>query len=324
RLQSVHAMIDSPEMRSRFVMIEPRFATEAELKMGHTQSYIDTVAETAEQNHTWLDPDTETSPHTYTTAQLAVGGIFNAVDAVVNGKVNNAFALVRPPGHHAHARGAAGFCVFSNIAIGAKYAMKKYGYERILIVDWDLHHGDGTQEAFYDSKNVLFFSSHQYPYYPGSGSVNEIGAGDGLGYTINVPLVAGAGDAEYLKIYQQVLVPVAMAFKPELILVSAGFDIYFMDPLGGMKITPDGFSYLTRLVMEIANACCNGKVVFCLEGGYHLAGLTASVKSVLMEMSGETNASQKFLTMFAQGASSNYNEIIKKVQDKIQPIWQVY
>ena len=324
RLQSVYAMVDSPEMASRFVMIPPRFATEDELKMAHTQPYVDTVAQTEGKDHMYLDPDTETSPETFTTAKLAVGGICNAIDAVVEGNVDNAFALIRPPGHHAHSYRAAGFCVFSNIALGAKHALKKYGYERILIVDWDLHHGDGTQDAFYEDKRVLFFSSHQYPYYPGSGSLNEIGTKDGLGYTINLPLSVGAGDAEYLKIYQQVLVPIAMKFKPQLVLVSAGFDIYFMDPLGGMKVTSEGFSYLARLVMNIADTCCDGKIVFCLEGGYHLAGLTSSVKSVLMEMSGETNASPKFLTMFAKGASGSYGNVIKAVQKKLQPIWDVY
>ncbi|MCF8054177.1 MAG: histone deacetylase [Deltaproteobacteria bacterium] len=321
RLQSVHAMVDSPEMASLFVRIPPRYASEEELRMVHTKSYIEEVAATEGQGIAWLDPDTQTSEDSFQTAKLAVGGVLNAVDAVVGGKVNNAFALVRPPGHHSHSRRAAGFCLFNNVALAAQQALKKHKLERVLIVDWDLHHGDGTQDTFYESNSVLFFSSHQYPYYPGSGALQEVGNGDGLGYTINVPLATGAGNAEYLKIYQQLLVPATLAFKPELIIVSAGFDTYFMDPLGGMKVTTEGYAYLTRMVMDLAKVCCKNRLLVVLEGGYHLQGLTASIKAVLLELKEETKTQPKMLEMIASGASSDYDAVISKVKDKLCDFW---
>ena len=203
--------------------------------------------------------------------------------------MDNAFAFVRPPGHHAEKKTRPGFCVFNNIAIGAMHAISKYNLKRILIVDWDLHHGNGTQHSFYNDPRILYFSTHQYPYYPGTGALQEIGRGQGEGYTINVPLRAGAGDASFVKIFRKILQPVALEFKPELILLSAGFDTYFQDPLGGMRVTPDGFAAMARILLNIAETCCQGRFVAVLEGGYHIAGLTRSVKAVLEEMLDETH-----------------------------------
>ena len=323
RLEAIYKMLDNSEMAGKFHAIEPTYATHEDIGMIHKQAYIELVAKTAGKGHSYLDPDTETSPESYDAAKLAVGGVCNAIDSVVEGESHNAFAFIRPPGHHAETDRAAGFCIFNKIAIGALHAIKKYGMNRILIIDWDLHHGNGTQHSFYDDPRVLYFSTHQYPYYPGSGSVKEIGRGKGLGYTINVPLRTGPGDAEFLKIYRAILKPVALDYKPDLVLLSAGFDIYYQDPLGGMNVSPAGFANLIRVLLDIADECCNGKLVAVLEGGYDLMGLTRSAKKVLNEMCGETNQSQKDLDSVEERAEPYIDEIINTVVDQIKPLWKV-
>jgi acetoin utilization deacetylase AcuC-like enzyme len=174
-----------------------------------------------------------------------------------------------------------GFCLFNNVAIAATHALRTHRLERILIVDWDLHHGNGTQNSFYDNPQVLFFSTHQFPYYPGSGTVEQSGKGDGVGYTVNVPLPGGQGNGDYLEVYREILKPISVQFNPQLVLVSAGFDTYYQDPLGAMKVTPEGFGLLALFLLELARGCSDGKIVLTLEGGYHLEGLTESIKSTL-------------------------------------------
>ncbi len=199
---------------------------------------------------------------------------------------NSIFAFVRPPGHHAEPERGMGFCLFNNVAIAAAYAKEQYGLKRILIVDWDLHHGNGTQRAFFDDPGVLFFSSHQYPYYPGSGGVHEIGSGKGEGYNVNAPFPPGFGDAEYVSVYTKILSPIALEYKPELVLVSAGFDPFVKDPLGGMKLTGEGFGALAGIVQDIARQACDGKVLMTLEGGYNPEGLRNGVRAVLQTLIG--------------------------------------
>jgi acetoin utilization deacetylase AcuC-like enzyme len=182
-----------------------------------------------------------------------------------------------------------GFCLFNNIAIGAVYALRRYSCERVLIVDWDLHHGNGTQKAFYGDPRVLYFSTHQYPYYPGSGSMEETGRGEGAGFTVNVPISTGAGDDEYREIFERILIPIALAYRPQVVMVSAGFDAHRADPLGGMLLSPAGYAALTRILMDVADRTAGGKLLFALEGGYDLDGLRESVKSVMRELgSGKT------------------------------------
>jgi len=327
RLESIYAMLEQPDMEGHFIEIEPRHADRGELALVHDPDHISLVAGTAGKAHTYLDADTETTPESFETARLAVGGLFNAIDQVMTGQVDNAFALIRPPGHHARRRDSAGFCLFNNIALGAMHALNRHHLNRILIVDWDLHHGDGTAQTFYNDNRVLYFSTHQYPAYPGTGAVEEIGRGDGIGYTINVPLRPGAGNAQYVKIYRRLLEPVALAFKPELVLVSAGFDIYAQDPLGGMKVTSRGFAYLTRILMNIADACCQGRLVLTLEGGYHIDGQTASVKAVLKELRDETQVSQEELFRIENEAEERFNPVeplINRVINQIEPLWRVF
>jgi len=317
-------MLDIHDMVGKFVDIPPRYVSEEELAAVHTPSYIQLIAGTAGLAYYSLDPDTETTADSYDTAKLAVGGVCNAIDAVVSGEVRNAFALIRPPGHHAHKDEAAGFCIFNNVAVGARYAIRKHNMHRILIVDWDLHHGDGTQSIFYDDPQVLYFSTHQYPYYPGSGAVSETGRGQGNGYTVNVPLSAGADDAVYLKIFKSVLEPLAIAFKPDMVMLSAGFDIYFQDPLGGMKVTPQGFANLTRVLMDIAEQCCSDRLVAVLEGGYHVTGLAKSVKAVLLEMRGETRVTETQIQQILSEADHSRDALISRVIQQLEPMWMVF
>ena len=322
RLMGIHEMLDNPDISWKFTPIEAREAQHDEIALVHSPSYVNFIASTAGRDHVMLDPDTATSPDTYHIAKLAVGGVCNAIDSVMSKTVDNAFAFVRPPGHHAGRETAAGFCVFNNIAIGAMHAILNHGLKRVMIVDWDLHHGNGTQSIFYKEPRVLYFSTHQYPYYPGTGGLQEIGQGKAEGYTINVPLRAGAGDSSYVQIFRQIIEPVALQYKPELILLSAGFDAYFNDPLGGMRITPEGFAALTRILLNIADACCEGRLVAVLEGGYHIAGLAKSARCVLEEMLDETNFSQEKLSAMENDADDDAGIVIRQVASAIRPFWK--
>jgi acetoin utilization deacetylase AcuC-like enzyme len=210
---------------------------------------------------------------------MAAGGVLSAVDAVMAGKVRNAFCAVRPPGHHALRDRAMGFCLLNNVAIASRYIQKKHKLGRVLIVDWDVHHGNGTQAAFYEDNTVFYFSAHASPFYPGSGGEAEKGSGKGLGFTLNIPLPAGSGDAVYRKVFEEKLRPTAAAFKPDFVLISAGFDAAQNDLLGPMKVTPSGYAELTRIVKGIAEQHAHGRLVSVLEGGYNLEALAASVES---------------------------------------------
>jgi acetoin utilization deacetylase AcuC-like enzyme len=200
-----------------------------------------------------------------------------AVDAIMEGQVDQAFCAVRPPGHHAEAARAMGFCLFNNVAVAARYIQERHGIQRVLIVDWDVHHGNGTQHSFDDDPSVLYFSTHQYPHYPGTGAATERGNGKGEGLTINVPMSGGQGDEEFREVFEKVLVPAADSFNPGFVLISAGFDAHRDDPLAGLGLTEDGFASLTQIVAGIALRHASGRVVSCLEGGYNLRALSASV-----------------------------------------------
>jgi len=280
RLEALYAMLQQTDMAGKYTVIAPRYATHEEIGLVHSPSYIGLVASTAGKSYYSLDADTQTSPESYDTAKLAVGGVLNAIEAVMTGQVDNAFAFVRPPGHHAGKERGAGFCLFNNVAVGARYALGKYGLKRILIADWDLHHGDGTQEIFYRDKKVLYFSTHQYPAYPGSGTFTETGQGDGSGYTVN--------------------------------------------PLGDMRVTPKGYIYMMRILLDIAAACCGGRLVAVLEGGYNVEGLTESVKLVLREMRGDTRASEDDLYRMEYEAEQGKDQILRRVTEQINPVWQVF
>ncbi len=320
RLQVIYDMLDATDMANRFVTILPRPATHDQLALVHSRSHIERVAATDGMAHVSLDPDTQTTPLSYQAAKLAVGGLFSLVDNIFDGTTKNGFALVRPPGHHAERDRSMGFCLFNNVALGARYAMDTYNIKKILIVDWDLHHGNATQKTFYTDPNVLYFSTHQYPYYPGTGSLKEVGHGDGMGLTVNVPMLPGYGDGDFFKILREILHPVASAFKPEMIFVSAGFDTYAGDPLGGMKVTPLGYAAMTRLIMELAREYASERLAITLEGGYNLTGLRESVKAVLKELIGDSILTTSNIEDLEKGAEPFVVKDVIQVQRHYWPM----
>jgi acetoin utilization deacetylase AcuC-like enzyme len=287
RLRAIYQMLEEEEMRGRPLgKVKPRPATREELEMVHSPAYIDLIASTAGKPYFRLDGDTSTCAKSYEAALLAAGGLLELIKVVMQGKLNNGFALVRPPGHHAERDKAMGFCLFNNVAIGAHYALKNFSLQRILIVDWDVHHGNGTQHSFYEDPRVLYFSTHRYGFfYPGTGAATEVGKGKGEGFTVNVPLSTGTSDTEYGNIFEKFLKPIALEYQPQLILVSAGFDIHYNDPLGGMEVSEKGFARMVQILMEIAENTAQGKLVLTLEGGYDVMGQRRSVKAVLEELS---------------------------------------
>jgi len=243
----------------------------------HTTEYIKRVKKACQSRAKYLDAgEVMIGKDSYQAAVSAVEGVLDAVDAVMAGKMKNAFCAVRPPGHHALPNRAMGFCVFNNVAIAAKFIQKKHKLKKVLIIDWDVHHGNGTQDIFYEDPTVFYFGIHQFPFYPGTGAAEEKGSGKGLGYTLNVPLPPGCGDKEYIHAIEQKFKPAALQFQPDFILISAGFDAQQNDLLGGMQVTPQGFARLTHIVKEIADRCCRGRIVSVLEGGYQLEQLGKS------------------------------------------------
>ncbi len=278
RLRAIMQGLEQSGTGALLTRIEPRVAEDEWITQIHKPSYLAMLRNHAPANgRVSLDPDTSMSPGSLTAAFLAAGGALAAVDAIMSRQVDHAFCPVRPPGHHAEAGRAMGFCLFNNVAIAARYVQKQHGLTRVLIVDWDVHHGNGTQHSFEDDSSVLFFSTHQYPHYPGTGRATERGRGAGEGYTINVPMESGEGDEEYRAVFQKSLVPAADAFKPEFVIISAGFDAHKDDPLASMELTEAGYAELTGIVTGIAKRHAAGRVLSSLEGGYHLKALAASV-----------------------------------------------
>jgi acetoin utilization deacetylase AcuC-like enzyme len=322
RLEVLYGMLQEPGMKGKYAEVHPRMAMQEELELIHVPNYIRLVASTAGRSMTMLDPDTYACPKSYEAATLAAGGTLAAVDKVIGGELDNAFAFIRPPGHHAESNRAMGFCLFNNVAIAARYALAKHKLQRALIIDWDLHHGNGTQHSFYERSDVLYFSTHQYPYYPGTGFFNETGSGAGKGFTVNVPLTAGPGDAEYFMIFEDILEPIALEYQPDIVFVSAGFDIYYQDPLGGMQVTPGGFANLAKIILEFARETCQGKVVFVLEGGYHLEGLRDSAREVLKTMCGEILSGGRDEAIRQQIDHRLIDPILKKTKEAQKDFWK--
>jgi acetoin utilization deacetylase AcuC-like enzyme len=292
RLEVLYEMLEEV-FSSRLTSIPMRPATPDEMAYIHRPDYIRQLSSTAGKRLVYLDSDTKASARSYEIAVLAVGGLFALVDALMEGAIHNGFALTRPPGHHAEAHRGMGFCLLNSIALAAEYGRHRHGLNKILIVDWDLHHGNGTQHAFWDSRQVLYFSTHESPLYPGTGDIRDVGGPRAEGFTVNVPLSGGYGDEEFEEIFKRILLPIAHQFQPEMILVSAGFDTYVKDPLGSQQVTPAGFARMTRLLLQLAQEVCQGRILLTLEGGYHLEGLRLSVKAVLKELLGESILPEK-------------------------------
>ena len=274
RLDAVLRGLGEAGLLNRLARVDARAATEEELLLCHTREYLSTAKRDVESGRPYLSTgDTDITANSWEVAARAAGGVLNAVDAVVSGKARNAFCAVRPPGHHATPNRGMGFCLFNNVAIAARHAQRKHGLARVLIVDWDVHHGNGTQDIFYSDPSVFFFSTHQWPLYPGTGRADETGEGAGRGATMNRPFPAGSGRAEILGAVQGSLLPAAERFQPDLVLISAGFDSRAGDPLGRFTLTDRDFADLTRTAIEIADRYAGGRVVSVLEGGYNLEGL---------------------------------------------------
>ncbi|XXF76742.1 histone deacetylase [Myxococcaceae bacterium GXIMD 01537] len=295
------------------LMAAPRSATDAELAAVHTPELLDSLHHLAGRT-AQLDPDTRVSPDSYDAARLAAGASVQAVEAVWAGQARNAFALVRPPGHHAEPGRAMGFCLFNNVAIAAE-AARRLGAERVLVLDWDVHHGNGTQAAFWERRDVLYQSVHQFPYYPGTGAPHEVGQGAGEGYTLNVGLPGGATDADYGTLFHELLLPVAEAYRPQLILVSAGFDPHRSDPIGGMLLTERGFAAMCSALRSLAESLCEGRLVLLLEGGYSLEGLAQSAHACVEVLAGRSDS-------FPTGTtSSDTAAALTHSRERLRPYW---
>lgn len=279
RLRAIMARLEASGLLARVTRIEPTEASDEAITRVHQPAYLAQLKTLApREGHASLDPDTSMSSGSLHAAYLAAGGAMAAADAIMVGRVDNAFCALRPPGHHAEQDRAMGFCLFNNVAVATRHVQQRHGISRVLIVDWDVHHGNGTQHTFYRDPSVLFFSTHQYPHYPGTGRATEQGEGRGEGLTVNVPMSSGEGDDEYREVFESMLVPAADSFKPEFVMISAGFDAHRDDPLAGMALTEEGYGALSRIVLDIARRHCQGRVLSCLEGGYNLNALSASVE----------------------------------------------
>lgn len=283
RLIAIRKMLESSSVGEQLERLTPRLASQEEIALIHSLDYVRAIAEVQGET-TQLDPDTVSSPDSYQAARLAAGGLLETVDQVISGSINNAFSFVRPPGHHAERERAMGFCLFNNVAIAAEYARKHHGLERIFIMDYDVHHGNGTQWAFYDRPDIYYCSIHRYPFYPGTGAAEDEGKGKGRGYTLNIPMTGGQGDLEYDTAFAKTVLPVLRDFAPDLILLSAGYDAHERDPLGGMNVSAKGFGQMTADLLQVATETCEGRLIAVLEGGYDLHGLADSVEASLQAM----------------------------------------
>lgn len=287
RLQAIDMALTATGLAKRVNMLPPREAAREDLLAAHTRDYVDRLAATAGCPAGMLDPDTYFTPHSYEVARLAAGAALAVIDAVLSGSAANGLAAVRPPGHHATASRAMGFCLLNNVAIAARYAQRQYGLARVAIVDIDVHHGNGTQAIFYDDPAVLYVSTHQSPLYPGTGSLNEIGDGPGAGTTINIPLLPGVGDRGFGAALNEVIVPAVRRFEPELLLISAGFDAHWADPLAQLALSLDGYDAVIRRLLNLASEVCQGRAVVALEGGYHLRALAAGWSNAVRALLGD-------------------------------------
>ena len=286
RLEAAMGKLKKEGVLTSLALLTPQERAPVEtIAQVHHEDYIRSVETACQKGARQLDMDTYLTPDTYEVARLAVQGGLDAVDKVMNGELDRIFALLRPPGHHAEPNRGMGFCIFNNIAIAARVLQNKYGLSRVMIVDWDVHHGNSTQHVFEDEADVLFFSVHQSPAYPGTGRLKEVGRGAGEGFTINAPMPAGCGDDDYLNLFQKVVVPVMDDFKPEILLISAGQDAYMGDPLASMNLTKQFYGKMTQILKEGAEKHCGGKMILFLEGGYNVDAQASIIYNVINVMS---------------------------------------
>ncbi len=279
RLLAINRKLENSEVYKHLTLLEPRKATEEEIALNHQPDYIQHVHKSCEEGSGAMDADTVICQNSYEAALLSAGAGLTAVDQVIDGQCDNVFCAVRPPGHHAENSRAMGFCLFNNVAVVARYAQTQKGLGRVFIFDWDVHHGNGTQHAFYSDASVYYSSIHQYPFYPGTGAADETGTGDGLGSVLNFPMQAFSQDADYLSIVENKVAPEIIKFQPDLIIISAGFDAHKDDPLANIEISTECFGAMTKIIVAAAGEVCQGRVVSMLEGGYNHDALGESVLS---------------------------------------------
>ena len=321
RLISIMKKLQEQGLTNKMDRILPMRALPEQIEYVHTGAYLEKVEAMSRRGGGMLDPDTPLCSDTYDIALLAAGGVIKAVDEVMDesNALKHIFALVRPPGHHATPNRGMGFCIFNNVAIAAEHLKRKYGAKRILIVDWDVHHGNGTQDVFFEDPSVLYFSTHQHPHYPGTGWIGEVGKGEGKGFTVNVPLPADTDDAGYLYALSNILVPIATEFQPEFVLVSAGFDAHTADPLASMHVTSLGFGLFTDMIMTIAKKSCGGRVVLTLEGGYNLYAIAESTLSVFNSLLADTGEQQEGVG----GTSGQVTKRIEEIKEVQSEYWNI-
>ena len=287
RLDAALDMLRDSGLLDRLFQLECPAPKSVVLPPLHTRRYLARLREVCAAGGGWFDPDTYCLPASCTVARSAVGACFAATDAVISGDATSAFAAVRPPGHHARPQQAMGFCLLNNVALAARYAQRQHDVGRVAIVDIDVHHGNGTQDAFYDDATVLYVSTHQYPFYPGTGRADELGADDARGTNVNIPLPAGCGDAEYTDVFDQLVEPIVRRYAPELLFVSLGFDAHYLDPLAMMSLSVDGYGALMSRLRALAEELCDGKLVVALEGGYDLDAIAWGVRRTIEVLLGD-------------------------------------
>lgn len=316
RLRAIMEELDRARLLGRLTLMPARLATVEELARVHTPAYIEYVERLSDEGGgEWRGGETYVNEFTYEAARFAAGGCIGAAEAVWRGRIDNAIALVRPPGHHASRDRGEGFCLFNNVALAAR-ALQELGAARVMIVDFDLHHGQGTQWTFEDEASVLYFSTHQWGIYPGTGHYRESGRGPGTGYTVNVPLMPGAGDQTYARVYERILTPLAERFRPEILLVSAGYDIHWTDPLGSMLVTLPGIGGIVRTLHDLAKRLCRGKLVVCLEGGYSLQAQALGVANTVRVLLGDRQLQDPLGAPRQVERPDEYNELIATIVRK--------
>lgn len=314
RIKAVWRELESSNLTPKLLKLTPDEISDELILAVHTPEYLRLLDMLPVQERgVKLDGDTYALPETPEIARLSAGGVLLAMETVLSGQATNAMACVRPPGHHARAERGMGFCILGNVPIAVKAVQKKYGLERVLVVDYDVHHGNGSQDMFYTDPSVLFISSHQYPLYPGTGRAEETGAGQGKGTTINIPLPAGTGDAGFAKVYEQIIWPAARRFQPELIVVSAGFDAHWRDPLAELRLSLPGYAHISRELIRMANELCDGKIVFVMEGGYDLEALAHGWRNIAHALLGESHVSDPL--GLRQGTEPNIQPLMTYIQD---------
>lgn len=315
RLQAVWNKIDEGGLRERMMELTPKPLLEEVILLAHTRNHLSRLGDIEAMSDSRLmmiDGDTYMTQESYTLARMAAGAVCMAVDAVLDGEADNALAAVRPPGHHATPNRAMGFCLLNNIAIAALHAVHEHELERVMIVDYDVHHGNGTQDILYNDDSVMFLSTHQYPLYPGTGMVHETGKGSGDGYTVNVPMPPRCGDVSYKRVFDEIVWKVTEKFKPELILVSAGFDAHWSDPLAGMRLSLTGYADLSRELIRMADQFCDGKIVFVMEGGYDLEAVGNGMANIARLLLGDEPIDPMGLAR--AGSEPDISELIRLVQ----------